>query len=184
MQDELLCLNNILQLLQWNVPPIRDVPVLVFITAEDGGDPKDGSVHTKYSDTERRLSPYERLRQKTGNRSRKKRQRSERREVWGRGSGGWGGGARAGFPDVAAVAWLSVALKITAFTLQLKNSSSDHLFSRKSSSSIVFPRPLQPPHHRPTLLQSLASFQSAGCVIFSVFGLYRSRSHSLRNLLF
>lgn len=63
------------------------------------------------------------------------------------GKAGEEGGARAVFPDVAAVAWLSAALKITAFTLQLKNSCSDHLFRRKSSSSIVFPRLLQPPRH-------------------------------------
>lgn len=104
-------------------------------------------------------------------------------EVRGRGSGGWGGGVRAVFPDVAAVARLPAVLKITAFTLHLKNSSSDHLFSRKSSSSIVFPRPLQLLHHRLALLVSLASFQSAACGILSVFGLYHSLSHSLRNLL-
>lgn len=47
MQDELLCLNNILQLLQLNVPPIREV--LVFLTAEVEGENKEGSVHTKYT---------------------------------------------------------------------------------------------------------------------------------------
>lgn len=109
----------------------------------------------KYSDTEWRLSAYERLRQKTepGKKSRGAKG----------GKAGEEGRARAVFPHAAAVAWLSAALKITAFTLRLKNSRSDHLFRRKSSSSIVFPRPLRcsRPVTRLTLLASLASFHSS-----------------------
>lgn len=51
------------------------------------------------------------------------------------------------FPYVAAVAWLSATLKITAFTLQLKNSSSDDLFSWSISSGLAFPGPLRLPLH-------------------------------------
>lgn len=48
---------------------------------------------------------------------------------------------RAVFPDVAAVCWLfaAPAPRITAFTLQLKNSPRDNLFSWSTPSSIVFP---------------------------------------------
>lgn len=97
--------------------------------------------------------------------------------------------ARAVFPHAAAVAWLSAALKITAFTLRLKNSRSDHLFRRKSSSSIVFPRPLRRsrPVTRLTLLASLASFHSSWMceilcfLVYFALGLTPSES---RRLLF
>lgn len=74
---------------------------------------------------------------------------------------------RAGFPDVAAVAWL----KITAFTLPLKNSSSDHLFSGKSSSSVVFPRPLQPPRHSPRVSRCLAVIWMCDILCFCLISL-------------
>lgn len=46
---------------------------------------------------------------------------------------------RAVFPDVASVCWLfaAPAPRITAFTLQLKNSPRDNLFSWSTPSSIV-----------------------------------------------
>lgn len=55
---------------------------------------------------------------------------------------GWRGGedkGRAVFPDVAAVRWhfAAPAPRITAFTLQLKNSPRDNLFSWSTPSSIV-----------------------------------------------
>lgn len=48
---------------------------------------------------------------------------------------------RAVFPRVASVCWLfaAPAPRITAFTLQLKNSPCDNLFSWSMPSSIVFP---------------------------------------------
>ena len=62
----------------------------------------------------------------------------EREERPGRGGEDKG---RAVFPDVAAVCWLfaAPAPRITAFTLQLKNSPRDNLFSWSTPSSIVFP---------------------------------------------
>lgn len=55
--------------------------------------------------------------------------------------GWWGGGDKglAVFPDVAVVCWFFTALRITAFTLQLKNSHCYNLFSWSAPSNIVFP---------------------------------------------
>lgn len=83
----------------------------------------------------------------------------------GRGRGGGGGRASAGVPDVAAVAWLSAALKMTAFTLQLKNSSSDHLFSH------------------PGVCVVAAGWHSSCLCSSSQLDVGYSLSHSLRNLL-
>lgn len=56
--------------------------------------------------------------------------------------GRWAGGedkGRAEFPDVASVLFAAPAPRITAFTLQLKNSPRDNLFSWSAPSCIVFP---------------------------------------------
>lgn len=55
------------------------------------------------------------------------------------GAGGRGDKGSAVFPDVAAVCWLfaAPAPRITAFTLQLKNSPRDNLFSWSTPSNIV-----------------------------------------------
>lgn len=81
--------------------------------------------------------------------------RSVRGECWGQAVVGEEERYTAVFPDVAAVAWLSAAFKMTAYTLHLKNSSSDNLFSWDISSSVVFPRPQRPAHHSLRLLVSL-----------------------------
>lgn len=78
------------KLLQLHVPPSRNVQILV-ITTEVGGNPKEGSVHTKHS--EWRPLPYER-REKAENRSTKKMQ-----------SGG-GGGVRRGRYSHMWLLWL------------------------------------------------------------------------------
>lgn len=57
------------------------------------------------------------------------------RAVWQAGGEDKG---RAVFPDVASVLFAAPAPRITAFTLQLKNSPRDNLFSWSSPSCIVF----------------------------------------------
>lgn len=71
--------------------------------------------------------------------------RSEKRwvEMWGVECGG-GDKGRAVFPDVASVLFAAPAPRITAFTLQLKNSPRDNLFSWSTPSRIVFPRIASP----------------------------------------
>lgn len=126
MQDDLLGLNNIHQLFAMKCSTNQGCANtgLVFITA------------VQFRVRSWRLSAYERLQQKTD-------QLRKGREV----KGGKAGEERE--RGLYSLMWpgLSAVLKITAFTLQLKNSCSDHLFRRKSSSSIVFPRPLQPRRH-------------------------------------
>lgn len=58
--------------------------------------------------------------------------------------GGWGGG---GIPTCGCCGLELCKARDDAFTLQLQNSCSVHLFSRMISSGLSFPGPLWLPHH-------------------------------------
>lgn len=106
----------------------------------------------------------------------------ERGERLGRAGGEDKG--RAVFPDVAAVCWLfaAPAPRITAFTLQLKNSPRDNLFSWSTPSSIVFPKNSPPPRLSLFLYSSLFPPYILAMILSPSSYSFLLISHSLRNL--